>query len=160
VATNGGSVKVYAASGASLGEVEQGGETCGVATDPSGNFYAGVFSSTINKYTPNANPPTTANKEVGTVEQGICNVAADGLGNVYAANYNGNGLFKIEGIADATPVKIDERANTMAVAPGTNNLYADRQNEIAVYDPTGAQIGSFGSGEFAESRGIAVNNGE
>jgi hypothetical protein len=160
VANNGGAVTVYGASGTLLGEIEQGGETCGVATDPSGHFYAGVFSSTINKYTPDANPPTGANKEVGTVEHGICNVAADGLGNVYAANYSGNGLYKIEGIADATSVEVDPNANTMVVAPGTNNLYANRQNEIVIYDPSGAQIGAFASGEISGSRGVAVNSGE
>lgn len=160
VAINGGSIKIYDPSGAPLGELEQGGETCGVATDPSGSLYAGVFASKINKYTPTANPPTEANKVVGTIEQSICNVAADGLGNVYAANFAGGGLFKIEGIAGTTPVKVDPSANTMAVAPGTNNLYADRGEEVVVYDPTGAQVASFGSGEFSGSRGIGVNNGE
>jgi hypothetical protein len=160
VATNEGSVKVYAAGGAFLGEVPQGGETCGVATDPSGSFYAGVYGSTINKYTPDANPPTEANKEVGTIEQGICNVAADGLGNVYAANYIGGGLFKIEGIGGTPPVKVDPTASTMAVAPGTNDLYADRGNEMVIYDSSGAQVGSFGAGEFEGSHGVGVNSGE
>jgi hypothetical protein len=160
VANNAQSIKVYAPSGAELGEIAQGGETCGVATDPSGSFYAGVYSTTINKYTPTANPPTEANKEVGTIEQGICNVAADGLGNVYAANYGGGGLYKIEGITGTNPVKVDESANTMAVAPGTNNIYADRGGEVVVYNPAGAQIGAFGSGEFETSRGVGVNSGE
>ena len=34
VANNGGAVHVYSAAGAELGEIPQGGETCGVATDP------------------------------------------------------------------------------------------------------------------------------
>jgi virginiamycin B lyase len=160
VATNAQSVKVYAASGAELGEVEQGGETCGVATDPSGNLYAGVYNKTVNKYTPDANPPTTANKEVGTIDFAICNVAADGLGNVYAANYSGQGLFKIEGILDPDKVLVDPSASTMAIAPGTNNVYADRTNEVAIYDPAGTQIGSFGNEEISQSRGIGVNSGE
>jgi hypothetical protein len=159
-ATNGPSVQIYSPSGEFLGEVAQGGETCGVATDPGGHLYAGVYSQTINKYTPDANPPTEANKEVGTIEHGICNVAADGLGNVYAANFGGGGLFKIEGISGTTPVEVDSSASTMAVAPGTNDLYADRGEEIVVYDPAGAKIGAFGSAELSQSRGIGVNSGE
>jgi len=153
-------IHVYAPSGTELTPaIDQGGETCGVATDPSGNFYAGVYSSTINKYVPDANPPSAANKTSGTVEQGICNVAADGLGNVYAANYNGNGLFKLEGIADTTPTLIDSAANTMAIAPGSNDLYADRENEVFQYDSSGTPIGSFANGDISESHGVAVNSG-
>jgi hypothetical protein len=155
-----GVLQIYAPSGTKLGELDQGGETCGVATDPSGNFYAGVYSKTINKYTPTANPPIDTDKgPVGTVEQGICNVAADGLGNVYAANYSGSGLYKLEGIGDATPTKVDPSANTMAIAPGSNDLYADRGNEIVQYDPSGNPIGSFGNGDISESHGIAINSG-
>ncbi len=162
VANNGqppnAAIQVYASSGVKLGEIKQDGETCGVATDPSGNFYAGVYPSTINKYTPDANPPTSANKTSGTVNQGICNVAADGLGNVYAANYSA-GLYKLEGIADTTPTLIDPGANTMAVAPGSNDLYADSGNEVFQYDSSGTPIGSFGAGDISESHGVAVNSG-
>jgi hypothetical protein len=152
------SIKVYAASGVALGEIAQNITTCGVATDPSGNLYSGIIVG-VNKYSPDANPPTGANKEFGNVVNNMCNVAADGLGNIYGASYTG-GIGKISGIADETSEAVDPAARTMAVAPGTNNLYADRQNEVAVYDPSGARIGSFGSGEFTESRGVAVNSGE
>ena len=157
VANNGQAIHVYSAAGTELGELPQGGETCGVATDPSGNFYAGVYPSTINKYTPDANPPTGANKTTGTLNQGICNVAADGLGNVYAANYNA-GLYKLEGIGDDAPTLIDPAANTMAIAPGSNDLYADHGNEVFQYDSSGTPIGSFGSGEISGSHGVAVNS--
>jgi hypothetical protein len=160
VANNGNAIHVYSAAGAELGELDQGGETCGVATDPSGNFYAGVYSKTINKYTPSTSPPAESDKiGTGTVEQGICNVAADGLGNVYAANYGGNGLYKLEGIGDTTPTLIDSGANTMAVAPGSNDLYADHGSEVFQYDSSGTPIGSFGNGDISESHGVAVNSG-
>jgi hypothetical protein len=159
VANAGQSVNVYAASGAFLGEVSQGGTTCGVATDPSGNFYASLNFSTVNKYTPDANPPTTANKEVGTVGHDICNLAADGLGNIYAASYLG-GLYKIAGIADITPEQVDPAATTVGVAPGTNNAYADRGNEVVAYNSTGARVSAFATEEVSESRGIGINNGE
>jgi hypothetical protein len=160
VANNGQAIHVYSPAGAELGELPQGGETCGVATDPAGNFYSGIFSSTIKKFTPSANPPTAGDQSgTGTVEHGICNVAADGLGNVYAASYSGNGLFKLEGIADATPTLIDPAANTMAIAPGSNDLYADHGSEVFQYDSSGTPIGSFGSGDVSESHGVAVNSG-
>jgi hypothetical protein len=160
VANNGGAIHVYSAAGAELGELGQGGETCGVATDPSGNFYAGVYGSTINKYTPSANPPLVTDKSAtGTAEVGLCNVAADGLGNIYAANYGGNGLYKLEGIGDTSPTLIDSGANTMAVAPGSNDLYADYGNEVFQYDSSGTPIGSFASGDISESHGVAVNAG-
>jgi hypothetical protein len=160
VANNGQAIHVYSPSGTELGELPQGGETCGVATDPSGNFYAGVYSKTINKFTPSANPPLETDVTgTGTVEQGICNVAADGLGNVYAANYSGSGLYKLEGLGDTTPTLIDSAANTMAIAPGSNDLYADHGNEVFQYDSSGTPIGSFGNGDVSESRGVAVNSG-
>jgi len=161
VANNGQAIHVYSAAGAELGEpLPQGGETCGVATDPSGNFYAGVFSKTINKFTPSANPPLGTDKSgTGIVEHGICNVAADGLGNIYAANFTAAGLYKLEGIGDTTPALIDTGANTMAIAPGSNDLYADHRNEVLQYDSSGTPIGSFGNGDISESAGIAVNSG-
>jgi hypothetical protein len=59
VANNGNAIHIYSAAGAEIAVLGQGGETCGVATDPSGSFYAGVFvGNTINKYTPTGNPPT------------------------------------------------------------------------------------------------------
>ena len=159
VANNSHALQVYAPSGTKLGEIAQDGFACGTAVDPSGNFYAGLYPSTVNKYTPDANPPTTANETSGTVEHGICNVAADGLGNVYAANYNGNGVFKLESITDTTPVEVDPIANTLAIAPGSNDLYADRESEVVQYDSSGSLIGSFGSGDISSSRGVAVNSG-
>lgn len=159
VANNGGAVHVYSAAGTQIGEIEQGGETCGVATDPSGNLYVGIYSHTVKKFTPSANPPTVAD-ETGTanVEHGICNVAADGLGNVYAANFS-NGLFKLEGLSDTEASLVDFAASTMGIAPGSNDVYADRGNAIYQYDSSGNPVGSFANGEISGSHGIAVNSG-
>jgi hypothetical protein len=156
---NGRAIHVYSPAGAELGEVSQGSEICGVATDPAGNFYTGVYPSTINKYTPTTNPPTTADQSgTGTVPHSICNVAADGLGNVYAADFTGSeGLYKLEGITDATPTKVDPSANTMGIAPGSNDLYANRGSVVVQYDSAGNELGSFGEGDLSESRGVAIN---
>ncbi len=157
--TSSNTIDIYSAAGVELGALPQGGETCGVATDPSGNFYAGVYPSTIYKYTPSANPPLETDKvKTSIVEHGICNVAADGLGNVYAASYSG-GLYKLEGIGDTTPTLIDPLAATMAIAPGSNDLYADQGSEVFQYDSSGTPIGSFGAGDISQSRGVAINSG-
>jgi hypothetical protein len=156
-----GVIQIYAPSGAKLGELEQGvATTGGVATDTAGNLYVGVYGSTINKFTPSANPPIITDKSaVGTVKHDIGNVAADGLGNVYAANYSGGGLYRLEGIGDTSPTLIDSSANTMAIAPGSNDLYADRGNEVFQYDSDGNPIGHFGNEEISESHGVAINSG-
>jgi hypothetical protein len=161
VANDSQAVHVYSPAGTELTAIGQSGETCGVATDPAGNFYAGVYSSTINKYTPTANPPTAGDKspEVGSVPRGICNVATDGLGNVYAANFSGSGIYKLEGLADATPTKVDPNANTMGIAPGSNDLYANRGKVVVQYDSSGNELGRFGDGDLSESRGVAINAG-
>jgi hypothetical protein len=160
VANNSQALQIYAPSGTKLGELDQSGETCGVATDPGGNLFAGVYSSTINKYTPTTNPPNGAPTATATVEgAGLCNVAADGLGNVYAANYSGNGLYKLEGLADPTPIQVDSSANTMAIDGSNNDLYADRGNEVLQYSSSGALIGSFAVEEISGSHGVAVNSG-
>jgi hypothetical protein len=162
VANNGEAIHVYSPAGTELEAINQGGETCGVATDPAGTFYAGVYSETIRKYTPTTNPPTSADRSpgAGTVSAAICNVAADGLGNVYATSYSGSpGLFKLEGIADATPTQVDSGTSTMAVAPGSNDLYANHGDVVVQYDSAGNELGSFGEGELTQSRGVAVNAG-
>lgn len=161
VANNGNAIHVYSAAGTEIAVLDQGGETCGAATDPAGNFYAGIYGSTINKYTPTANPPTQADKSgSGTAEGvGLCNVAADGLGNVYAANYSGGGIYKLEGLADTTPTQIETGGNTLAIAPGSNDLYANHGNEVFQYDSSGTLIGSFGGGDVSEARGVGINSG-
>jgi hypothetical protein len=159
-AANNSVVKVYGASGAQLGELT-GGETCGVATNPAGQVFVGVYSSEVREYTPSANPATNPDQTAVSsgVVSGICNVGADGLGNVYAANYNGgSGLSKLVGglgAASATP--FDPSANTLAIDPSNNDVYANRRSEVAQYSSSGTLIGTFGAGQLSNSQGIAVN---
>jgi len=155
------SLQIYGADGARLsGELEEGAETCGVATDPAGNVYVGVYPETINKYVPSANPPVGADKSgSGTVGHGICNVAADALGNVYAANYGGAGLFKLEGLSDTAPSEVDPGSATMAVELNSDDIFADRGGEVVQYSAAGTSIRSFAEGEISGSHGIGVNAG-
>ncbi len=160
VANGTGALRIFDGAGEPIGELPQSGEVCGVATDPTGNLYVGVFPSTVNKYVPDENPPTSANKAEGKIEAGICNVAVDSSENVYGMNYGGNGLYRIEGIGGTEQVKIDPSATTAGVAADNGNLYADNGKEVAIYDPAGAEIGSLGYEGLTGSRGVGVNPGE
>jgi hypothetical protein len=154
--------RVYAASGEKIGQFQLE-SACGVATDPSGNLYVSgdLFErhqTTVYRLTPTANPPTSADKSgANTISGDACSVAADDLGNVYLA-VSGKGVLKLEGMEDATPTQVDPSATKISVAPGSNDLYADRENEVVQYDSTGTRLGSFGSGALSQSLGLAVNS--
>ncbi|HEY4810373.1 MAG TPA: hypothetical protein VIH71_04875 [Solirubrobacteraceae bacterium] len=156
-----GTLKVFKASGEELTElvVAGGREVCGVAVSPTGELYVGVFGATIYEYTPSANPPTETDKTAtGSLEGvGLCNVAVDGTGNVYAANYLGGEIAKLEGIADPSPTLI-EGAPTIGVDPATNHLLADRGGLVAEYAAGGALLGTFGAGQLSESDGVAIDS--
>ena len=160
-AANAHGVRVYNQGGTQIGELT-GGETCGVATDPAGHIFVGVYESEVREYAPSANPPTNADQSAVSagVVQLVCNVAADGLGNVYAAKYNdAGGVQKLEGLGAPSASLIDPSANTMGIDPATNDLYANRGSAIRQYDSTGKFLGSFGEGQLSGSRGVAVNGG-
>jgi len=162
VASGGLGVRVFSSAGAELGEIWLGGGNCGVATDSAGNVYAGVGGRTIRRFTPTANPPLEKDKSgTATLNKNICNIAADGLGNIYAAGFSG--LYKFEGITDTTPSLVGPEAKTMGVAPGSNDLYANRGNEVVQYDSAGNQVASFGeagAGALSGSHGVAANASE
>ncbi len=158
---NASTVRVYAASGVPLGALGEG-ETCGVAVNPAGHVFIGSYSETVREYTPSANPPTNADlTTTGSAPGvGLCNVAADGLGNVYASNYTGTAIAKLEGIADPSPTPIPGAgAATLAVDPVSNDLYADNAGSISQYDSDGNLLGTFGSEQLSGSYGIGVNGG-
>jgi len=159
VANNSNSILIYSAAGSLLGELPLGEETCGVATDPAGQLITGSFSAnTIREFTPTTNPPTSADQTGESVEvvSSLCNVAADGLGNIYAVHWN-EGIEKLSGIAAQNPTLLDAAASTATVDPTRNEIYADRETEIAQYNSSEKLIGTFGAGRLAASKGLAVN---
>lgn len=166
VANSSNFIHIYGSDGSELHEpLETGGETCGVATDPSGNLYVGINPATIQKFTPSANPPVKADKDAteGIVSQNICNVAADGLGNVYAANYTHHGVFKLEGLSDPEPTEVDPEAKGIAIDPSSNELYADFSttelltgSALVQFDPAGTLVAA---SEAPDARGVAVPAG-
>ncbi len=156
VANNSGEANVYSSAGAKLGTLNGEGETCGVATDAAGNVYLGVFPAAIRKFVPTANPPKSTDVAGTGSGQSVCNVAADGAGRIYSARYSG-GLFRLATLADKAPVEVDPTANTVAIQPGTNDVFANRGGSFAEYEPDGTLVGVSGTGELSESHGIGVN---
>ena len=159
---NDSEIRIYSASGTRLGELT-GGETCGVAVDPSGVVYVGVYPETVRKYTPVTNPVTDL-EETGSMAglNGVCNVAADSKGNLYAASYPG-GITSYEasqfGSLAATGEMLDEHGRTLAVDPMTGNLYANSDSSISEYDSSGVLVSTFTGSELAEgSFGVAVKS--
>jgi hypothetical protein len=153
-------VVVYGPDGALVGELTSEG-ACGVATDPAGHVFAGVYPRPIKEYIPTANAPFAAEKtgESTAPFPGSCNIAVDGLGNVYAADYEGTVITKLEGIEDdpGTPIKPGVEKNSLAIDPANNDLYADRGSEVAQYSSTGTLLRSFGSGVLTGSHGVGVS---
>jgi hypothetical protein len=151
-------VKVYAPSGTELGTLGEG-ETCGVAVDPGGHVFIGTYPDTIREYVPSANPPTDADlKATGTAAVSLCNVAADGAGNIYGAAYNGSEIARLEGIADADPTLIEPGGGTIGTDPVSSHLFAHRGSLVAEYDSSGALLTTFGVGRLTVTGGVAINS--
>ena len=164
---NNGAVRIYAASGTFLGELS-GGEMCGVAVDPSGNVYVGIYGETVRRYTPTSNPVTNAD-ETGTMKglHGICNIAVDASGDVYAANYSGS-VTKYDamqfGSLSASGESVDSQGRTLAVDAASSDVLIDEESKFAQYDGATeppeleGRSGASGAGALGNSFGIAVNH--
>jgi hypothetical protein len=161
-------VKIYSAAGAPLGELS-GGEMCGVAVDPSGNVYVGVYPETVRRYAPSANPVTNEDQDasIGGLS-GVCNVAVDAAGDVYAANYSG-GVKKYDalqfGSLSASGELVDPQGRTLAVDPTSGEVFIDEVNQIAQYNgaaepPTrlGVSGASGAPGALESSFGVGVDH--
>jgi hypothetical protein len=164
---NNSAVRIYAASGTFLGELS-GGEMCGVAIDPSGNVYVGIYGETVKRYTPAGNPVTNAD-ETGTMRglHGTCNIAVDAFGDVYAANYSG-GVTKYNamqfGSLSASGESVDSQGRTLTVDTASGDVLIDEESKFAQYDGATeppeleGRSGASGVGALGNSFGIAINN--
>ena len=163
--STGGKIGIFGATGISLGTIEEEeghawGEPCGVAVDPSGEVYVGLFSGNVNKYKPSSSEP--GHVEFVSTEGGVtepCNVAADSEGNVFAATWLGGPVTKFPGAS-----RVDAAGSTLAVDPATDDLYVDEGDRIAQFGPHGEPFekpigvsGSSGEGAISGSFGVAVN---
>jgi hypothetical protein len=177
---NGGSLTIYGSDGSKLGELNEAplggpwGEPCGVAVDPAGNVYVGLFPETVDKYTPSGNVVTNADYTASmTGLNNVCQIAADSEGNIYAATRTVEGpgpVTKYEASQflvsplPATGTVIDPRGSSLAVDPSPGgDLYVDDETSVAQYSPSGTLLGGFGeSGPGALerfSKGVAVKAG-
>jgi hypothetical protein len=153
---------IYGPDGKKLGQL--GGEfPCGVATSPSGQVFVGNYPETIVEYTPTANPATDIDQTgiSNAALPEVCNVAADGLGNVYGTNYYGGyPAFKLEALEAENRIALESDppyGSTIATDPASDDVYSNRGSSIAQYDPSGALVNVFGADRLFESYGVAIN---
>jgi hypothetical protein len=152
-------VKVYSPAGVEIGTLGTG-ETCGVAVDPAGHVFIGSYPDTVREYVPSASPPTDADvSNTGHASIELCNVTADGLGDIYATNYLGHEIAKLEGLADPTPTTITPGGQAIAVDLGTNALFANRGNAVAEYGSDGGLALTFAENQISSSAAVAVGPG-
>jgi hypothetical protein len=159
-------VDIYSAAGVKLGELtggvgSEGKEACGVAVDTSGAVYVGFFPQTVNKYVPAANPVQNSDYTESLLGlHGICNVAANGNGNTYAANFFGNAVQLYEAAQFGKPTAegtlIDRQGKTLAVNPSSNYVVIDEGARLVEYDVIGNASTFSGEGELEASLGVAV----
>src|SRR5262249_30475371 len=148
------------------------GEACGVAVDQAdGDLYVASRGSRVWRYSPSAAMVGEADYS-GGIETSIepCQIAVSGS-NVYAKAWQefpveGSGptaTYPVSAFATSTPLpspsgtQIVAKAIAFATDPTSGDLYADEGPKVAVFDPSGAQLYSFGSGEIGGgSDGVAV----
>jgi hypothetical protein len=147
----------------SLATPQSGDEACGVATDPSGRVYSASFNGHVNQYTPTDADPAhdTFDGQLDGLNQ-PCNVAADGLGNVYASTWDHGPLTKFDasqiGQPSASGTQVDPTSFAVGVDPSNSDVYVDEGTRIAQFDSTGAQIGQSGLGTLhGNSFGVAIH---
>ncbi len=171
---NNSEVRIYnGETGKEYSERLTGGEACGVAVDAaSGAVYVGLYPEHVSMYEPSGNPVTSGDFVASLSGlNGVCDIAADSAGDVYAANYSGSSVteyaptqFNTEEKA-AVGAAIEPPGATLAVDPSSGELYVDEGEAVAWFDAAAAgngPLGSFvGAGEPAAlgegSHGIAVN---
>jgi hypothetical protein len=160
-------VDIYANDGTHLGQITQANgsgfeESCGVATDNTGNLYIGDFAGKIDRYSPSANPITNTDYDAQiTGVSSPCNIAVDSTGVVYASTWSTGPLTKHPATDFGTSnpgTLIDTSSRAVSVDPSTDDVYVDEGEKIAVFDSTGAPLYTFGSSsDFGtNSAGIAV----
>jgi hypothetical protein len=170
VASLAGVVDVFDATGTFVGEIDgsaaspqSGGELCGVATDPGGDVFASYFSGHVDKYSPTDATPAddTFDGQLAGVSS-PCEVAADGLGNVYASTWSNGPVTKFDasqfGQPSASGTLLDATSLAVGVDPSNNDVYVDEGDKVAQFDSTGSQIGQSGRGTLSgNSQGVAVH---
>jgi hypothetical protein len=170
---DGSAVRIYDAAGVQVGALSEHegapwGLPCGVAVDPAGDVYVGLYPNHVNKYVPVANPVTDGDYSASlTGVEEVCNVAADSEGNAYVDTWPQGPITKYEalqfGALEALGAQVDAAGSTTAVdpAPANDDVYVDEQSRVAEYDATGTLMGysgAGGSGALHGSQGVALDH--
>jgi hypothetical protein len=171
--TNSYKIDVIAPDGKSLGQLTEAsgapwGETCGVAVDPSGEVYVGVFGK-IDKFVPKANPVTDSDyvSSIGGANE-ACNLAADSAGNVFGVQWAVGPVWRYEpsqfGSLNASGSIVDVSGTTLTVDPSNDHVYVDEHTRVSEFGSHGepfeeplSRFGETGEGAIIASEGIAVN---
>jgi hypothetical protein len=160
------SVLVFGAGGESLGElntgVAPGGEVCGVAVDPAGDVYLGVYPEHVDEFSP-------AGAYLGALSgvSEVCNVAADSEGNAlvdsFAYALPGGSVTKF-GAAEFNLSETPAAGGTgfgvgatLAVDPESDDVFVDEGDSVVEYGPDGTLLGKLGKGSLTGSYGVAAN---
>jgi hypothetical protein len=168
--SNGEKIDVIAPNGESLGVLSEStapwGDTCGVATDPSGNVYVGVYGGYVDRFTPTTNPVANSDYSSSIVKVNHpCNLAADSEGNVFEARYGGGPVERYEswlfGMPGSFGSIVDRSGSSLAVDQADDHVFVDAEGEVAEFgahgEPFQAPLSKFAQGKVAPF-GIAVND--
>jgi hypothetical protein len=165
VAPEGGDVRVFDSSGTELFQIPATGNTtpdgtfddnCGLAINPAnGDIYVAEFGQqAIDRF----DSTGTFISQV-TVGFGVCDIAVDTDGTIYAVELNSS-LHKIDsagtdlGVVDTT----DGGPGAVNIDPSNRHVYFDRGNTFAEWDSGAANLLTVsGNGVLSGSGGIDVN---
>lgn len=168
-------IVVYNEAGQQIGELKEAagapwGETCGVAVDPQGNVYVGIYSGEVNEYAPSGNPVTSGDY-LRSIEGAAspCNVALDAQGDVFAATWSQGPVWRYEssqfGAGSASGSEVSAAGSTLAVDWEDEDVYVDEHNGISQFGSRGEPFeaplltfASSGPGAIRASFGIAVDD--
>jgi hypothetical protein len=179
---NGSTALVYLASGSYVAEIQNSsgsisdGPFCGMALSPTGDLYVSHTTALlqgpyIDKYHPGqwragVTPEQTwpiAGTMIG-LENNLCKIAVDSEGSIYTNNSGVTGsstLLKyastVFDLEEPPHRSIDNSSTYMAVDTSGDDVYSDRNNSIARFDSNGTLREVFGTDDFEQSAGVAID---
>jgi hypothetical protein len=168
-------VDVFAPSGAYLGQLNGSGTPqgsflpCGVAVDPSGRVYVGDLNGFVERYTATGSTLPVSDGDYAVSELsgvgGVCAVAADAAGNVFASTFEagplseyGQAQFPANGSSVGVATEVDATSTAVAVDPSTGHVLVDEGSRISAFEfsaGTATLIEAFGT-LSGSSHGVAV----
>jgi Divergent InlB B-repeat domain len=164
----GGKVLIYNSEGKELAPLTEANEPAGVAVDSSGAVYVSFRElKSVDKYTPTANPVTTADFACSVVpsnEPEVKNVAVNSAGDIYLVEGEHGRVVTFTESQCGEPSAAGTlvfggsgvRPSTLAVDPKSDDVYINDGSKIVVLNSSDTQVEEFSS--LSESYGVAVND--